>query len=235
MVGQLLESNEDMSRRLRSLEEMSESQSVLTRCFRNSRGDEIVDEDDGDAATITPNDRVVPDKFTSGITGSQDSRFTFEEDLEASRVYTRTQLYKEDVSFTTSAVRTHAWSVFSGLSLAEVSVISVIALPIYADDISNSRWYTFGEAWINGLEEVAPDKVVPPLHTAVTKSSGPRHPLDHGSFGGQKTTLLAPGLSVGIPWSANNQIGRNVPHYRLLLVGGPAFGKRFIISQVSTS
>jgi hypothetical protein len=69
------------------------------------------------------------------------TRLSFEDDLNGSRVYKRTQFYASDVSFTTSAIRTHSWSVFSGLSLAEVSVISAIALSLYLFEISNSQWY----------------------------------------------------------------------------------------------
>jgi hypothetical protein len=72
--------------------------------------------------------------------------FSSETELSTSRVYEKTRLYEPDASFTSSAVRTHAWSVLSGLSLTEVSMISVIALPLYSHDISNSQWYTFGEA-----------------------------------------------------------------------------------------
>lgn len=39
------------------------------------------------------------------------------------------------MSFRTSVARTHAWSVFSGLSLSEVSVMSAIALPLSTTDI----------------------------------------------------------------------------------------------------
>lgn len=56
-------------------------------------------------------------------------------------MYKRTEFYESDVSFTTSAVRTHAWSIFSGLSLSDVSVISAIALPLYLSEISNHQWY----------------------------------------------------------------------------------------------
>ena len=72
------------------------------------------------------------------------SRLSFEDDLNGSRVYKRTQFYESDVSFTTSAIRTHSWSIFSGLSLAEVSIISAIALPLYLFEISNSQWYDVG-------------------------------------------------------------------------------------------
>src|SRR5437773_305675 len=92
LVDQLLQSNHDMSRRLRMLEDTSESQSSLTRCFRNGRSPDEVD--GGDANTIIPG-RVVPDRSGGGeITSEAPAfRFDFEDDLETSRVYKRTQLY----------------------------------------------------------------------------------------------------------------------------------------------
>lgn len=42
-------------------------------------------------------------------------------------------------------MRTTASSILSALSLTDVSNISVLAIPIYAHEISNSRRYKFGE------------------------------------------------------------------------------------------
>ncbi|KAK4160643.1 hypothetical protein QBC43DRAFT_303568 [Cladorrhinum sp. PSN259] len=72
----------------------------------------------------------------------------FEWDLELSRVYRRAQNTRNsmDFSFRSSIARTNAWSIFSGLSLGDISVLSVIALPIYADDLQNPHHYDFGGA-----------------------------------------------------------------------------------------
>lgn len=51
-----------------------------------------------------------------------------------------------DRSFVSSAIRTNAWSIFSGLSLADISIISVVALPLYADDITNQEHYSFSNS-----------------------------------------------------------------------------------------
>ena len=147
LFQQILESNLDISRRLRSLEEMNESQSVLTRCFSNGKNNEIANsDDDGDTATTTENTQAISDIFNPHNTVSREAtfRFSFEDDLETSRVYSRIQIYKEDVSFTSSAIRTQAWSIFSGLSLAEISIISAIALPLSLDDILKNKWYKLG-------------------------------------------------------------------------------------------
>jgi hypothetical protein len=59
----------------------------------------------------------------------------FETVLKASRVYRRAEPNETDMSFRSSVARSHAWSALSGLSLAEISVISVIALPLSSKEV----------------------------------------------------------------------------------------------------
>jgi cell division control protein 24 len=73
------------------------------------------------------------------VEGTELSSFDFENDLETSRVYRRAQRDTMDFSFRSSTVQTHAWSQFSGLSLSDVSIISAIALPMYAEQLENSQ------------------------------------------------------------------------------------------------
>ncbi|KAK4221725.1 hypothetical protein QBC38DRAFT_402897 [Podospora fimiseda] len=69
-------------------------------------------------------------------------RFAFENILERSRPYLQTsQLNECDRSFTSDAVRSDAWSVFTGYSLSKISVLSVIAMPICAADLANGGYY----------------------------------------------------------------------------------------------
>jgi hypothetical protein len=70
----------------------------------------------------------------------------FETDLESSKVYRRAKRKSMDFSFHSSIAPSNAWSMFSGLSLDDVSIIAVIALPIYPDDITNAQHYSFGWA-----------------------------------------------------------------------------------------
>ncbi|PVH76340.1 hypothetical protein DL98DRAFT_641691, partial [Cadophora sp. DSE1049] len=111
LVQQVLESNTDIARRLRSLEDMAESQNAHFSIHRATVGN------------------------LSAGTSEFAFQHSFEADLSTTRVYNRTQLYNSDVSFTSSAVRTHVWSVFSGLSLSKISNISVIALPVYQHEL----------------------------------------------------------------------------------------------------
>lgn len=63
------------------------------------------------------------------------ARNDFELALERSRVYNRTQLNESDISFTSSTAPTDAWSMLSGLSLNDISIVSAFRLPITLDDI----------------------------------------------------------------------------------------------------
>ncbi|KAH7117358.1 CDC24 calponin-domain-containing protein [Dactylonectria macrodidyma] len=70
--------------------------------------------------------------------------FEFEPQLKSSRVYRRAKRDTMDFSVRSSMARTHAWSQFSGISLGDISHISVLALPLYAEDIVNPQHYNFG-------------------------------------------------------------------------------------------
>jgi hypothetical protein len=115
----------------------------MTTCFRNGTMDEL-------AAGEFETESDVQLEVSMELRGlaqnlaEDTSRTCFQVDLGSSRVYKRTELYESDVSFTSSVARTHAWSIFSDLSLSEVSMISAIALPLYLNEISNKQWYTFG-------------------------------------------------------------------------------------------
>ena len=68
----------------------------------------------------------------------------FEKDLKTSRVYRRIKRDTMDFSMRSSVARSHGWSIFSGMSLSNISDISVLALPIYPADITNPQCYRSG-------------------------------------------------------------------------------------------
>ena len=110
------------------------------------------DEDDDNNSTITKGQvvdrsnmmgsvRSRPGTFLGGII-----QFAFENILEQSRVYRKTAHVLEcDRSFASSAGRSHAWSAFTGYSLADISVLSVIAMPLTGVDVSNGVHYQLPE------------------------------------------------------------------------------------------
>lgn len=89
----------------------------------------------------------VPDQGPSETPGSnRRSLFdlSFEKDLIASRVYRRIKRDTMDFSMRSSVARSNGWSVFSGMSLSDISEISVLALPIRPSDITNPQHYVEG-------------------------------------------------------------------------------------------
>lgn len=143
LVQKLLQSNHDISKRLHQLEVTIDSESILTTCFRNNRG--IEDEHSTtDIIRKGANSEQFESDDSFAVFRTEKFQFSFEADLGSSRVYKRTQPFTSDVSFASSAVRSHAWSIFSGLSLSQVSSMSAIALPVHTDEIYNYANYQIG-------------------------------------------------------------------------------------------
>ena len=158
LTNQILASNKDVSKRLRHLEDKYESESVYTVCHRNGSSDS---ESVFSAQGMKETSNVFQNIRQLGTVPELTAHQSFHLDLNTSRVYRRTLSYECDTSFTTSIVRTHAWSVFTGVSLSEISEISVIALPLSARDISNPQWY-FKCSENPGHPPSKPDKKIPP-------------------------------------------------------------------------
>jgi len=64
--------------------------------------------------------------------------------LASSRVYSRVQHGDVDAISSVSTTRSRAWSVLSGLSLTQISIISVLKLPLY--DAELTRFYRLASA-----------------------------------------------------------------------------------------
>ncbi|KAF9771574.1 hypothetical protein IL306_010780 [Fusarium sp. DS 682] len=142
-VKLLLESNDDLSRRLMSIEDALDAQTIISRrmSFLSLPGSPSQDTiQQSESGTNQTSATLIGTDSGIGI-----SKFDFEDDLESSRVYRRAQRETMDFSFRSSVARSRNWSVFSGLSLSDVSAISVIALPVYQNDLTNAQHYDFGE------------------------------------------------------------------------------------------
>lgn len=136
MVEQLLADNKQLCKRLKSLEDRIDARSTSIPYNASL----VSGADDQDASTARP--------FDGKNTLTRETimtRFTFDKYLQSSRVYRMAKRQTCDESFNSSTVRTHAWSVFSGLSLADISALSVVALPLYEDDIigDHAKYYDF--------------------------------------------------------------------------------------------
>src|ERR1700712_218247 len=124
MMEQVLQQNEDIRRRLSQLEARSdgfapsmrflEDDSITIRQPRRS-----VDE----TRSIIPTTNTVNSDANVGLYTTMTFQREFEIVLKTSRVYRRVELNECNMSMASSAVRTHAWSLLSGISLAEISNI----------------------------------------------------------------------------------------------------------------
>ena len=131
----ILSTNRELCKRLESLEQGS----LLHGGIASIRSTAT---DRGDADTIRPVQIVDDAVKTPDPIGVSRHHFAFEGILEATRVYKRSQAKDCDVSFRSSLARSRAVSQLSGLSLADVSIISVFALPVYAKELSGDYWHT---------------------------------------------------------------------------------------------
>ena len=136
-VEQVLASNEDMGRRLRDMDHNTIHRAAST--VMSSRDDASTTS----SGTVTP--PIHPPGNLPEVIERNQFGFAFEEDLFASRVYRKPLFSDSGESLVTSAARTTSSSVLSALSLTDVSNISILAIPIYSHEISNSNRYSFGD------------------------------------------------------------------------------------------
>jgi hypothetical protein len=227
LIKQLLEGNQDVSRRLRNLEDMCETRSVLTHCFRNNSNAEEVNDS---AETIR--DNLVPEDANRSSNSFPVTifQFSFEADLNTSRVYKRTSLYQPDASFTSSAIRAHAWSIFSGLSLSEVSMISAIALPLYSHDISNSQWYNFGESSQPGPQNTTHfSEGTSPTSRAGTGVNAILDSMTQNFNIGSASIPPTPGSPSQAALPSKSATG--MPRHKLVIIGDRGVGKEALTRQ----
>ena len=156
LVQQVLESNLDISRRMANLEMQTLGQArssapTLTALSINRDDDSIstrrVAKDDkkhrppplrsGDNIKKSGEDASA----LSTAAESLDFGFTFDQDLHSSRPYVRAMKKNLVWSAASSTLHTIGWSCMSGVSLADVSAISVIRLPVSPQELWNGQQY----------------------------------------------------------------------------------------------
>ena len=132
----VLRSNLELNQRLRRLEDRQGlcSETSTQKVSNGARSHNVPD----DTSTIATLSEPQVDRHDI-VPLTHDISSYLEQCLFTSRVYQRTWHYPTDVSLCTSVTRTHAWFILSGLSLAEMSRLSVMALPLYADDLVNLK------------------------------------------------------------------------------------------------
>ena len=120
VVHRVLESNQDMSRRLKSLEGSSS----------------LAEDTSSETATLVNSSNQVAKQ-------EEESSCEFEEDLRSSRVYGRMAVKDKRASVASSNF-SKGWSFLSTASLSDVSNISVLSLPISAKGLWNTHRYSHG-------------------------------------------------------------------------------------------
>ena len=135
-VDRVLASNQDMGRRLRDISHNTSHRAASTV---TSSSDDASKKSSG---TVTP--PIHPPGNVPEVIQRNQFGFAFEEDLFASCVYRKPLFSNSRESLMTSAARTTSSSILSALSLTDVSNISILAIPIYSHEISNSNRYSFG-------------------------------------------------------------------------------------------
>ena len=102
--------------------------------------------------------------------------FTFEVDLKTSRPYARAMKRQSLFSPRSSAVATGRWSYLSEFSLADISEVSVINLPISAKDVWNSYHYCNSPIRFEHIPEdnnTENTVLVPPFNRQLRKGHAP--------------------------------------------------------------
>lgn len=134
-IDQVLSQNEAMMRRLRAFDEPEVNNPLST-----------LDHSSQDSASTTsgPKDTDSRPELKNTIQRKAVG-FAFEEELLASTVYKRPLFSQSGSSLVTSSTRSTSVSILSSLSISDVSNISILAIPIYANEISNSQRYSFGD------------------------------------------------------------------------------------------
>ena len=140
ITRQVLESNHVISERLSRMESKnSDATSAIALTARES----VVSEIEDDESIVT----VRPVKTISSAEKAFEMQFMslpyeFESLLESSRPYRRAfKRPDRPLSATSSVIHTLGWSFLSGISLAEVSNISIIELALDKNNIWNSKLY----------------------------------------------------------------------------------------------
>ena len=160
LVQQVLESNLDISRRMVNLEMQTLGQARSSAPTLTALS---IKRDDDSISTVRvakDDKKHRPTSFWSGdnikeiggnagasstATESLDFGFTFDQDLHNSRPYVRAMKRNLVWSVASSTPHTIGWSCMSGVSLADVSALSVIRLPISPQELWNGQQYIVTE------------------------------------------------------------------------------------------
>lgn len=172
-----MDADTDLARRLEDLQLPGEAIELETP--DSSHSDEPEEPQDSKLTTITitrpRSPRPCDDDHNEITEENSPDQQTFETVLTTTRVYTRVRDRVVNDTTSLSTMRSQAWSVLSGLSLAEISVIAVIKLPLYEAEIGRFRHLTSSSSW-TGFDTIGslftvPGQNYPSIDTPHTEES----------------------------------------------------------------
>ncbi len=135
-----MQNNQDLCWRIGNLESLPSNQTMRKAASLTENEGKVKD----NASTIRPKQQATdPTMKTSEPAVTAMKRFTFEQDLRQSKVYSRARRRMSLDSLQSSAAPSFGWSCLSETSLANVSNVSVISLPIAAGELANAQHYAW--------------------------------------------------------------------------------------------
>jgi len=146
-----MQNNQDLYWRIGNLESLPSNQTIRKAASLTENQGKVED----DASTIRPKKHATdPILRTSEPAVTAVKRYTFEQDLRQSKVYSRARRRMSLDSLQSSAAPSFGWSCLSETSLANVSDVSVISLPISASEITNAQHYAWSSTKQEGLNRL---------------------------------------------------------------------------------
>jgi len=128
-IDQQLERDSDLASRLQHLELSPDDIELRELTLSEPSADQDLNSQEGPSSR--PPTPLYSPRDGGEIPDADDrTRQVFDEILSESRVYTRVQHLEMDATSTILTTRSRAWSVLSGISLAQISTIAVIKLPL---------------------------------------------------------------------------------------------------------
>ncbi len=166
--------------------------------YATSTSERPTDTSDG-ASTIRPTSYgIESDTLPPPGVGHTMSQFgiQIQKELEASRVYRRTA-ERHSISSFLSGLHSAAWSALSGVSLAEISYLSVLSLPISYDELWNPQHYTIARELHDPAYSSNTSALYPPNTQGVGKGMAQEGPSDTWTVGVDMNRIDSPSLPDG--------------------------------------
>lgn len=136
-MEQVLAENAQLRQKMQTSQDAFDARSIATSHIDDDAATARLGDDNSTIRGFAIKRRNGVQSIVNGARGGI-IRFAFENILEGSRVYKRTaHVHECDQSFDSSVIR----SIFTGYSLAHISILSVIAMPLCSADVSNGRHY----------------------------------------------------------------------------------------------